>query len=147
MADARVPSAGNALRLMLEGGEPPPCSRTLGFVSAKVESDAVVLEYEPGAHLLNPIGSVQGGFVAAILDDVFSVAVLARLGIRDAAPTAEMKVSYLRPVPPARVRGVGRVLQMGRSLAFAEAELFGPDGTVLAKASATVAIRSAPAGG
>jgi len=135
------PAAGNALRLMLEGGAPPPCSQTLGFKSARVEADTVVLEYEPGANLLNPIGTLQGGIVAAILDDVFSVAILARLAVDDSAPTVEMKVSYLQPVLAGRVRGIGRVLKQGRSMAFVEAELRSLDGVLLAKASASVVIR------
>ena len=136
-----APAAGNALRLMLEGGVPPPCSQTLGFKSARVEADTVVLEYEPGANLLNPIGTLQGGIVAAILDDVFSVAILARLAVDDSAPTVEMKVSYLQPVLAGRVRGIGRVLKQGRSMAFVEAELRSLDGVLLAKASASVVIR------
>ena len=136
-----APAAGNALRLMLEGGPPPPCSQTLGFRSARVEVDTVVLEYEPGANLLNPIGTLQGGIVAAILDDVFSVAILARLAVDDSAPTVEMKVSYLQPVLAGRVRGIGRVLKQGRSMAFVEAELRSLDGVLLAKASASVVIR------
>jgi len=136
-----APAAGNALRRMLEGGPPPPCSQTLGFRSARVEADTVVLEYEPGANFLNPIGTLQGGIVAAILDDVFSVAILARLGVDDSAPTVEMKVSYLQPVLAGRVRGIGRVLKQGRSMAFVEAELRSLDGVLLAKASASVVIR------
>ena len=136
-----APAAGNALRLMLEGGPPPPCSQTLGFRSARVEADSVVLEYEPGANFLNPIGTLQGGIVAAILDDVFSVAILARLDPDDSAPTVEMKVSYLRPVLAGRVRGIGRVLRQGRGMAFVEAELQSLDGVLLAKASASVVIR------
>ena len=136
-----APAAGNALRLMLEGGPPPPCSQTLGFRSARVEADSVVLEYEPGANFLNPIGTLQGGIVAAILDDVFSVAILARLDPDDSAPTVEMKVSYLRPVLAGRVRGIGRVLRQGRGMAFVEAELQSLNGVLLAKASASVVIR------
>ena len=139
--NSAAPTAGNALRLMLEGGPPPPCSKTLGFRSARVEADSVVLEYEPGANLLNPIGTLQGGIVAAILDDVFSVAILARLDPDDSAPTVEMKVSYLRPVLAGRVRGIGRVLRQGRGMAFVEAELQSLDGVLLAKASASVVIR------
>ena len=133
-----APAAGNALRLMLAGGPPPPCSKTLGFKSARVEADTVVLEYEPGANLLNPIGTLQGGIVAAILDDVFSVAILARLGVDDSAPTVEIKVSFLQPVLAGRLRGIGRVLKQGRNMAFVEAELLSLDGVLLAKATAVI---------
>lgn len=136
-----MPAPGNALRQMLEGGAPPPCSRTLGFRNARLVDGAAVLEYEPGPHLLNPIGSVQGGIVAAILDDVFSIAVLAQLGPDDTAPTVEMKVSYFKPVMAGVVTGIGRALQVGRTMAFAEAELRDAKGVLLAKASATVVVR------
>lgn len=140
---ADTPGAGpvNALALMLTGGPAPESSRTLGFLNARTEGETVVLEYRPGEAVLNPLGTVQGGFVAAILDDVFSVAILSRLGADYAAPTIEMKISYLKPVLPGLVRGVGRVLQQGRSFAFVESELRDADGVLLAKASATTAIR------
>ena len=134
----------NTLALMLTGGPPPASSRTLGFLNARTEGETVVLEYRPGEAVLNPLGTVQGGFVAAILDDVFSVAILSVLGADYAAPTIEMKVSYFKPVLPGLVRGVGRVLQQGRNIAFVESELRDADGMLLAKASATTAIRRRP---
>ena len=107
---AQASGSGNALRLMLEGGPAPASSRTLGFRSAHTDGDTVVLEYLPGPGLINPLGTVQGGFVAAILDDAFSVAILSRLGADHAAPTMEMKVSYFKPVRPGLLRCIGRVL-------------------------------------
>ena len=138
--------SGNALRLMLEGGPPPESSRTLGFLSGRTDGDTVILEYLPGPGLINPLGTVQGGFVAAILDDAFSVAILSRLGADHAAPTMEMKVSYFKPVRPGLLRCIGRVLQQGRSVAFVESELRDADGVLLAKASATTAIRKRESG-
>jgi acyl-coenzyme A thioesterase PaaI-like protein len=51
-----------------------------------------------------------------------------------------MKVTFLRPAPPGIIRGFGRMLQRGRSILFAEAELRDPKGNMLARASATLRV-------
>jgi uncharacterized protein (TIGR00369 family) len=53
------------------------------------------------------------------------------------APTAEMKTSFLRPAMPGALRGVGRVVKWGRTIAFTEGELYDAEGRLLAKATGT----------
>ncbi len=128
----------------------PPCSRTLGERVVEIDREArtCVIEFHAGEHLLNPVGAVQGGFVAAMLDDAFTIALLGATDVHTYAPTLEMKVSYFRPAPPGRLIAKGRVVHMGKSTGFTESELFDAAGNLLAKASATLAIRrgKGPAG-
>jgi len=89
----------------------------------------------------NYMGVVHGGFLAAMLDDAMAIAAIAQDGFRRAVPTLAMKVSYLRPAPPGRLVGEGRVVRAGRELLFLEGQLFDDAGDLLTTASATAKFR------
>jgi uncharacterized protein (TIGR00369 family) len=130
-------------RAMVSGDGPaPPAARTLGFklTSVSPESGEAEGTFEAVAEFQNMLGGVQGGFLAAMLDVIVSCALLGSLPPGHFAPTLELKVSYLRPAPPGRLVGRGRVLHRGGTIAFLGGELFGPDGTLLSTGSATARI-------
>jgi uncharacterized protein (TIGR00369 family) len=58
-------------------------------------------------------------------------------GMTHVAPTAEMKTSFYRPAQPGPIKGIGRVVKWGRTIAFTEGELYDPEGRLLAKATGT----------
>ena len=74
-----------------------------------------ILEVTFNAHagFANPMGNVQGGFLAAMLDDTLGPALVATLDDGEFAPTLELKVSFLRPAVPGRLTGTGRVVHRG----------------------------------
>lgn len=119
----------------------PPCSDTLGMELLAVDQDAMAIEvaFEAGDSFANPTGAIQGGFLCAMLDEAMSTCCIIASNVTMTAPTLEMKTSFLRPlfVGPARVEA--RILKFGKSTAFMEAELFDPEGKLVAKASATAA--------
>ncbi|MFM8821231.1 MAG: PaaI family thioesterase [Phenylobacterium sp.] len=118
----------------------PTGSQTLGFrIMAVHQGDkSVEVAFEARADLhLNPMKQVQGGYLCAMLDECMSVACMVASGMTHVAPTAEMKTSFLRPALPGPIRGVGRVVKWGRTLAFTEGELYDPEGRLLAKATGT----------
>lgn len=125
------------------GGRPlPRAVTTLGFELswADVARGEAEVFFSPPTEFTNLMGFVQGGFVSAMLDAVASTALLATLPPDQFAPTIEMKTSYLRPVPTARVKGLGRIVHRGRSIAFLDASLYALDGDLLATATATARI-------
>jgi uncharacterized protein (TIGR00369 family) len=85
----------------------------------------------------NPVGNVQGGFLAAMLDDTLGPALVATLPADEFAVTLELNVSFLRPAKPGRITGTGRVVHRGGSIAFLAGELRNDRGDVLATATAT----------
>ena len=87
--------------------------------------------------LLNPMKQIQGGYLCAMLDEAMSVACMVASGMTHVAPTLEMKTSFLRPAMPGQIKGIGRVVKWGRSIAFTEGELYDPEGRLLAKATGT----------
>jgi uncharacterized protein (TIGR00369 family) len=86
------------------------------------------------------VGNVQGGIVAAMLDDTLGPAKVATLPPGDFAPTLELKVSFIRPAKPGGFVGKARVLHSGGTVAFLSGELHDEQDLLLATASATVKI-------
>jgi uncharacterized protein (TIGR00369 family) len=118
----------------------PTGSQTLGFrmVSVSQAERSVEVAFDARAELLlNPMKQIQGGFLCAMLDECMSVACMVASGMTSVAPTLEMKTSFLRPAVPGQLRGVGRVIKWGRTVAFTEGEIYDAEGRILAKASGT----------
>lgn len=117
----------------------PACSLHLGL--SLVGFDPATRElratFDGKPEFCNPRGVVQGGFQAAMLDDVMAVALILTTEGRFVPPTLELKVSYFEPVLPGPIQAKGRVLRLGRSIVFLEGDLLGDDGRLLVRASAT----------
>lgn len=120
----------------------PPAAETLGWELIREDPDAGTIEiaFHPGDAFLNPHGTVQGGFVAAMLDDTMGPAFVSKTDGACVPSTIEMHVSFVRAVKPGRVIGKGRVVSQGKSIAFLEAELFDTEGTLLARATSSARI-------
>jgi len=85
-------------------------------------------------------GVVHGGIVAALLDETAARTVLMDGGFDDLMVTLKLEVTYRRPTPtltPLTV--VGRLLRRAANRAAAESEVRLPDGSVVARASVTLA--------
>ena len=118
----------------------PTGSQTLGFriVSVSQADKSVEVAFEARAELLlNPMKQIQGGYLCAMLDECMSVACMVASGMTAVAPTVEMKTSFFRPALPGLIRGVGRVVRWGKTIAFTEGELLDDQGRTLARATGT----------
>lgn len=117
----------------------PPCSETLGMHLVDVEQDAqrIRMDFQVPGMFANPTGAVQGGFIAAMMDEAMSTCCIIASNVTMTAPTLEMKTSYLRRLMPGKASVEARILKWGRSAAFMEAECFDNDGRLVAKATAT----------
>ncbi len=104
------------------------------------ERGEIEVFFDARTDFTNPMGTVQGGFLAAMLDDTLGPALAATLSQGERAPTLELKVSFLRPAVPGRITGTGRVVHRGRSIAFLSGELRDSAGDLLAAATATARI-------
>ncbi|MFX8620491.1 PaaI family thioesterase, partial [Acinetobacter baumannii] len=70
----------------------------------------IEVAFTPDARMLNPQGPVQGGFVAAMLDDTMGPALVSMSGGKVMPSSVDLTVSFIRPVRPGRVIGRGRVV-------------------------------------
>ena len=114
----------------------------LGWQLEEVDADAgtIRVRFDAREEFTNPLGNIQGGMLAAMLDDTMGPALVATLPPERFAPTLEMKVSYFVPAEVGPIWGRGRVIRAGRTNAFVEADLVDARGTLIARASATVRI-------
>jgi uncharacterized protein (TIGR00369 family) len=117
-----------------------PIASTLDFHPVELEPGRVVFEGEPKQFVFNPIGSVHGGYAAAMLDTVLGCSIQTMLEAGQAYTTVELKVNYVRAMTDKTgfVRAEGNIVHVGKSLATAEAKLFGKDdGKLYAHGSTT----------
>jgi uncharacterized protein (TIGR00369 family) len=127
----------------VEGRAPmPPATTTLGWslVHADTERGEVEVSFVATEAFLNPAGSVQGGFLTAMLDDTMGPALAITLGPGLYGTTVDIRVSFVRPAKPGRLVGRGRVVHRGGTIAFLAGELLDDDGQVVAVGSATTRI-------
>jgi uncharacterized protein (TIGR00369 family) len=122
--------------------EPPPAATLLGWELEAVDADAGTIElfFTASEQFVNPAGHIQGGFLAAMLDDTLGPALVATLSDDEWAPTISLNVQFVRPVKPGRLKGRGRVVRRGRDVAFLAGELIDGD-HVVATATASAIIR------
>ena len=96
------------------------------FVDCDAEEKTLVMAYPAMEWERNPLGIMQGGVMATILD--FSVACLAVYYCGDAPVTVSFQVSYLRPAP---IRGElmvkVRATKVGRTMLHAFVECWPSD--------------------
>jgi len=120
----------------------PSASRLLGVepVAFDAEAGRAVLAFAAKPEFLNPMGTLQGGFMAAMLDEAMTVAALVKTGMTVMLPTLEMKISFLAPGKTGRLIATGQVVRLGKRVAFLEGRLEDEAGTLLALSSATTSV-------
>ena len=121
---------------------PAKASLLLGWTlkSADPATGDVEIGFEAKPEFANPRGFIQGGILAAMLDDTMGPAVFVRTNGRLFPVTIDLHAQYLRPVKAGPVTAKARVVQLGKTVAFMEGELFGPDGQVAVRAAASASL-------
>lgn len=118
----------------------PPCAAHLGFelLSAERDSGTVRIGFMARPEFCNPTGHVQGGFLSAMLDDCMGPAVLIATDAAVFPKTIDLHVQFLEPAKPGVLVGTARVVRLGSTIGFVESELADPNGSLVARASASV---------
>jgi uncharacterized protein (TIGR00369 family) len=123
-------------RMLLEA-DPAGWMETLGARIAEAEPGRVVLELVAGPQHRHGGGVVQGGVITQIADAAMgmSLATFQEDGIWNT--TIELKINFIRPAIEGRLRAVGRVVEMGPTLLFSEADVLDDRDRLIARASST----------
>jgi uncharacterized protein (TIGR00369 family) len=132
---------------IIEGRTPfPPISQLLGFKIIAVDPVAGTLdaEFQGVPQFTNAIGTIQGGIITAMLDEVMSFAGTAFLQGTHILPTLEIKTNFIRPATVGPLFGAGRLVHRGRDFTFLEGVLKGDGNRLLASATATARILPIP---
>ncbi|MGD0190595.1 MAG: PaaI family thioesterase [Rhizomicrobium sp.] len=120
----------------------PACSELLGWrlLAQDTVKGWIRIGFEGRHAFLNPAGFIQGGLLAAMLDDSTGPAVLVMTEGRFYTVTIDMNVSFLAPARPGRLIGEGQVLQLGKTIAFLEGRLTDEQGVPIARATSTARV-------
>ena len=132
MAAARHPS-------IFDTFEAPPSAKLLGWTLRAIDPAAGTIEigFEADERFLNPAGTIQGGILAAMLDDTQGPALFGSTNGEIYAPTIDFNISFVKPARPGRFVGRGRVVNVGKTIALTEAELFDEAGDLVARGTFT----------
>jgi len=141
LAEARRALGGlEFFRRMVRGELPlPPLAALLGFRIAEVSEGRTVFEAEPLPAFYNGLGSVHGGFAAALLDTALGGAVNTLMGPGRAYATVDLKVTLIRALrrEVGTVRCIATAIQTGSRLATAEARVVDIQDKIYAHGTAT----------
>ena len=133
----------NIFELIAEGKIPRPPSMELTdwtLLELDTEAGTIRVQFDGKSEFANAVGTVNGGLMAAMLDDTMGPMVVATLAPGSFASTIELKTNFIRPAPIGPLIGEGRIVHKGRSIAFAEARLSDGEGNLLATGTATLRI-------
>lgn len=82
--------------------------------------------------------TLHGGVIATLVDEAGTLAIMAADRENRAGVTTDLNVSYFVAAPAgSTVRAEGRVLKIGKTLAFVEVDVRSAEGTLLAQGRMT----------
>jgi uncharacterized protein (TIGR00369 family) len=132
--------------LLQRHGPQPPIADLLTTRITALDTRAgtitVAFEGQPG--WINPHGGIQGGMVAALLDETMGALLTFVLFPSRRGLTLELKVNMLRLAKPGPLVAEGRVVQRSKNIAFLEAELRDHRQRLIATATSTASIQESP---
>ena len=140
---AATMSGKQLLQAIIDGNLPQaPISQTMSFWIVEVGDGFAAFEGEPGPHLLNPMGTVHGGWALTLIDSVGGCAGHSLLAAGAGYTTIETKGNFSRPITrdSGRVRAEARVVSQGKQIISAEARVLAQDGRVLAHGTSTIMV-------
>jgi len=109
-------------------------TETLGEGTARVS-----LPLEP--HLTNSLGTAHGGVIMSLLDVALCTAARTLHPESVGVITIDLSTSFIGGASGRKLYADARVMRDGRSMSFVEAEAKNEDGSLVAKAIATVRVR------
>jgi uncharacterized protein (TIGR00369 family) len=133
---------------MVRGETAMPAAATL--IGMRLESfatgEALVALDATAAHA-NPMGTVQGGILAAVADAAMGWAFMTTLGENESYATLEVKINFLRPVWAGRLEARERVKSAGRNVSLVECDVMSGDKLVAHGVSRCMTLRGEQAAG
>ncbi len=126
--------------------EDPNTLHMLGFDLLSWDADAqkIRVAFDTQPEFRNPAGIIQGGILAAMLDDAFGPLIILASDFKEHPMTLDLNVSYLTAGHVGRFECEARIVRKGKSIAFVEGELFGADGALVARATSTIRLAPMP---
>ena len=129
-------SGAELLLAMAQGRVPvPPHASHVGLKLLTVDSGRLEMAWKPGAPLLNPGGTVHGGYVSMVLDDAAGLSCATLEERFRPMLTLDLQIDFFKPVFVGQdYRLHGTVVHRGSLRSVADARIVTPDGKTLARA-------------
>lgn len=116
--------------------EPPPVGYLTGTKPVEAGEGTTTWTMPASPWLCSPTGFVEGGFLVYLADTAIVTASWTLVPAGTACAPVDVTVKFIRPVPPdgRDLTAVGRVVNHGRSISVATAEIRNADGKLVATA-------------
>jgi len=113
----------------------------LGITEAELGEGLAILEMTPTPDMANHAGFVHGGMISALADSAMGRSLRTLKPGVARAMSFDLKLSFISAAKVGEtLRATGQVVHAGRRTAIAGCRVEGPDGRLVATASATFAI-------
>jgi len=146
MAEIGARTGRELLQAIIDGKLPQASvSEHLTFWITEVGDGTAAFEGLTGPHLLNPAGTVHGGWALTMIDSACGCAAHSLLPAGIGYTTIETKANFARPIlkDTGRVACRAEVVGRGRQIISAEARLTSAEGKILAHGTSTVMVLGA----
>lgn len=140
-------SGREILEAMMSGELPyPPMNETMNMTLLEVGNGRAVFQGIPLMQHYNPMGTVHGGWFAALLDSAMGCAVQSTLSAGRSYTTAELSMNIVRSASrmTGPLRAAGAVVHGGRQITTAEARIEDEKGKLYAHATTTCFVFEVP---
>jgi uncharacterized protein (TIGR00369 family) len=140
---ARTVSGRDYLEAMVRGDvPPPPIALALNFGIAEVSNGHVIFTGTPSEAYYNPIGSVHGGWMCALLDSALGCCIQTQLPAGVGYTTLDLHINFVRPISATTglMHCEATVIHSGRTMATSQAKLTDAAGKLYAHGSTTCMI-------
>lgn len=144
--DGEIWSSQSGLEIMdglITGALPlPPLAYLLGARPADASEGRCVFQLPATDWLTSPLGLVEGGVTACIADLALACAVQTTVPAGTAYAPTDLRVQFLRPVPPdgGIITATGTVVHRGRTVAVTRADVANAEGKLVATATGSAVI-------
>lgn len=116
-----------------------PATRYLGTELLSVDRTLASAQFRFLAReeFANAYGQVQGGFIAAMLDETAGLTARLISNGKVGVPSLDFRVTFFTPARVGYLLGIGRCLRAGRRIIFLEADLHDEQSRLLSRMSCT----------
>ena len=133
----------DVLRAQVTGELPaPPIHHLLGMLPTNADEGTCAFSMPTSGWITSPSGLVEGGVTACLADIALGGAVQTTVPAGTAVAPTDLRVQFIRPVPPdaGPITARAHVVHRGRGVAAARAEITNEQGKLLALASGSAVI-------
>jgi uncharacterized protein (TIGR00369 family) len=133
-----MPTPLDELRQLVDGTCPPaPIATLIGFTLTAVLPGEAVIELAASRQHANLMGALHDGVLCDIADAAMGIAYASTLAEGEPFATIELKINFLKPVWTAKLRAVGRLVKLGKTMGFVECDITDDHESLVARASST----------